>query len=126
MLQVVDQRTQRLLQLADHIEDLDDDEFNMRDWCKCIAGHCVKYYGPPERAFMASQEPRIMYEAADILGLNEREMIELFTPGLVSDGDLPTPKEAAQTLRELAVSGQISWAEGKRGIVAYLRSRLGI
>lgn len=103
MLKVPDQRTQRLLALAQFIEESDD--FDMNDWDKCICGQLGKMHGMPVwDKDMATR----------FLGLTGSETTKLFVPCLSPGGYTKITREvAARTLRHFAVTGDIEFNVGE-------------
>jgi hypothetical protein len=118
-------KTQRLLDLADFIEELAFDPeananddihapliFNMEDWhaentcgtSACIAGWAVTRFGSPGQiAEMKADPDSVIYNARELLGLLPGTAEDLFT-GQFSEKELHqiTPAEAAAELRLLA------------------------
>lgn len=118
-------KTQRLLDLADFIEELAFDPesnandqiqaplvFNMEDWhaenscgtSACIAGWAVARFGTPGQiADMKADADSVIYNARELLGLLPGTAEDLFT-GQFSENELHqiTPTEAAAELRRLA------------------------
>lgn len=102
MLKVPDKRARNLLDLADHIETVDPDDFNMKSWQTCICGQYLRTKG-------------ITYVSADAwegvavdLGLTQKQAGELFAPYANGDGADKalimehTPKQAAERIRKFA------------------------
>jgi hypothetical protein len=97
MLQVPDIHTKRLLDLANFIEDLDEERFSMRQWGqlsepRCICGWYAHNEGHPHK-----DDWRWF---GDRLGLDEN-----MTSALVSPEHEWSTVEAARALRNLAVTG---------------------
>jgi hypothetical protein len=108
MLRVMDKRTTALLELADFIESLAEDEFDMQSWCSCIAGHAVKREG--DYGYGHVNEYRDL--ATKLLGLDEKTAAELFCPGTGGDVvDNKTRQQAARTLRYLAITNEVLWRD---------------
>ena len=98
MLQRPDVGTERLLELADFIEGLESDRFNMRDWGRWEEPRCIcGWYGQLHCRFDkmdwkgVANELGISHEVANSLFHNEQS----------------GPKGAARTLRHLAVTGEL-------------------
>ena len=101
MLQKVSERSQKLLDLADYIEKLDDNDFDMTCWGKCICGHAVKR----EQGFVAGAGVR---QGADVLGISIQEATQLFAPVGVQ---FIKKAEAVSVLRRFAVTDDIVWTD---------------
>jgi hypothetical protein len=109
MLKVLDGKTKKLLDLADYIEMLDDDDFDMSSWSKCIAGHACRRIGSEAG----------MSQGVRALGITDAEGLKLFTPtGLHSCKRM----EAVRTLRNFAITGEIKFEARPRRIAAELVS----
>ena len=116
MLKTHDLKTARLLKLADYIE-RGTGEFNMRNWCHCVAGHVARMLGHP----MMASDSSIKEIAADWLDLEPFEAMQLFCPVeppsalSVQIGARNTIRsditrgEAARCLRHYAITGDIDW-----------------
>lgn len=109
----------RMLQLADHIEDLGHDRHgynyahgsNMFDMSKfeykdgypaCIAGHAVHLFGDPNtRARYTSKRGYVQWSryANELLGLHSVMTISLYAPGAIA---VIKPHHAAKHLRDMA------------------------
>ena len=105
MLQIPDIHTKRLLELADRIERLSIGEFDMSNWCKCIAGHCSKMY--------PNGRDNERDAARELLGITHEQADQLFSPPDHRDKRevmAYTRAQAARALRHLAVTGEVSWS----------------
>lgn len=110
--------TERILHIADLIEKLEPQQFDMSDYVTenecgavaCIAGWTYLTYGPGEYS------AEVHLSAAEHLGLNRNQADELFIPDYsnlfdsLTDWDSITPAHAAQTLRKLAETGEVDWS----------------
>ena len=101
---------ERVLELADWIEKLPPEDFDMTTWrhgCQspaCIAGHAFALFEPKLFANTIGSE---YSRAKSALGLNRRRAADLFTPdGLM---DRTTNIQAARVLRHLAETGVVDW-----------------
>ena len=120
MLKVPDWRTKALLELADHLENLDE-RFDMRKWSCCIAGHCCKMYG------VKGQERYYPDVAQQILGLNDDEAAHLFRPKDNKDKSWLKSqigirevdnKQAARVVRHLAITGEVDYDRCEGGVTS--------
>lgn len=121
--------TQEILALADHIEALPPEKFDMNRWCgtaACIAGSHVAWRDPKlfdevsERQWLASHHlDRIWQESARRLGftieiagpipnltLNRDKRV----PELYLRSGQPSNLQAAKVLRHLAATGKVDWS----------------
>jgi hypothetical protein len=108
--------TERILHIADLIEKLEPQQFDMSDYVTenecgtvaCIAGWTYLTYGD----LGGSGNPH--ESAENHFGLDEDRADSLFTPrskdGLNASYDDITPAHAAQTLRKLAATGEVDWS----------------
>lgn len=101
MLKVPDRRARNLLDLANLIEGLDPDDFNMKIWDDCICGHYLKSKG--------CYRSDMWQYAAQLLGLSTKQAFMLFRVGNDSPGSvehdlimLDTPRQAAERIRKFA------------------------
>lgn len=97
MLQQLDQKTKNTLKLADFIEKLEPDRFDMGKWGqlgepRCICGWLMHTHGHADKQDVPT--------AANLLGINVFEAARLF------HGEFTT-KEAAAALRHLAITGEV-------------------
>jgi len=98
MLQKVDKRTSRLLDLARHIDGLEDEDFCMGVWESCICGHACRKYGASDRTLATG---------AELLDIPTEDALLLFCPPLVSNKTDRT--EAVRVLRHYALTGEVAW-----------------
>lgn len=106
--------TERILHIADLIEKLEPQQFDMNEWANscgtvaCIAGWTYLTYADEVIPGSAGTV------AAEILGLDEEVANSLFVPtdedGLDAMYEDITPAHAAQTLRKLAETGEVDWS----------------
>lgn len=100
--------TERILHIADLIEKLEPQQFDMSDYIytaecgtvACIAGWTYLTYGGCGDPYS---------EARNLLGLDEDRADALFLPYGCDWEDI-TPAHAAQTLRKLAETGEVDWS----------------
>lgn len=111
--------TERILHIADLIEEIVPQQFEMSDYVTeneygtvaCIAGWTYLTYGDASLCGDTHESARVH------LGLNEDEADDLFLPNPLTSG-LParvtysqiTPAHAAQTLHKLAATGKVDWS----------------
>ena len=109
---------ERILHLADVIEASDSyDQDHYTHPCHtpaCIAGHAVAEFDPVRFAEMSAQNDFYGSDdhAADLLGLDHLQKRRLFAlHGFLNGGTgfKPLAKDAAQTLRNLANTGEVYW-----------------
>lgn len=103
MLQVIDKRTKRLLDLADFIERSDD--YNQLDWCTCIAGQAYRMLHG--KHWRDGRDPTVRVEIADAFDIDPLSAVSLF----VGDGSY-TKHQAASTVRHYALTGNVDWSIG--------------
>lgn len=100
MLKVPDKRARNLLDLANLIEDVSPDEFDMRSWQTCICGHYLRAKG---HSYIASDD---WEKAAAHLGITVEKAAELFAPNGPADEKamimVHTPRQAAERIRRFA------------------------
>ena len=126
--------TERILELAGHIED-EATTFDMskywfggchaRNICEsasCLAGHAVVYFGDTDllkqSALMNLGQSLFAFAnwthdfAAELLGLGKEQAHDLFIPDEdMFDYTEITQQEAAKVLRHLAATGKVDWAK---------------
>ena len=88
MLKAPSEKQRIILDHADYIENLDDNEFNMGNWDTCICGHFLRRHG-----YFELDDWK---KAASMMGICERTASEIFTTRLWSK------HRAASRLREVA------------------------
>lgn len=118
--------SEKILQLAAHIEQLDPSRFDMDLFgysedgrrlekagelihncgtCGCIAGWANALFAPDE-------EPDNELMAGEVLGLNSYDYSRLFFPrDLNVPWDVITPAQAAAVLRNLVETGRVEWTK---------------
>src|SRR5512134_1468918 len=91
MLKVPDQITRNRLMLADHLELMDPEDFDMKQYTHCIAGHCCKVFKElPEQWSSAHGPDNSIYDrAATRLGLDDATRLDLFHDKYVIGSDAP-------------------------------------
>tara|TARA_R110002153_G_scaffold274298_2_gene448221 strand:- start:36546 stop:36908 length:363 start_codon:yes stop_codon:yes gene_type:complete len=113
----------RILQLADYLEALPEDEFNMRRWVcgttACIGGHCERMVMGskiiPDSSHYFVLSNRKLPCAKIYLELTDEQEDDLFYPridhnGLTGDLNSITLPMAIKTLRNFAATGNIKWS----------------
>ena len=117
---------QRIIELADKIEQLEHDHqgsysngikgFNMSyysDSCgspSCIAGWIVHMYHDDPRSVLVGDPYDISRKAAELIDLDRRQADWLFEPSFMRGYYSITPAEASITLHKLAEEGKIDWS----------------
>ena len=117
---------ERIIELADKIEQLEHDEngsysngingFCMNyfsDVCgspSCIAGWAVHMYHPDSKDLLLSGPAKISQSAADLLGIDKHVAGMLFEPNRFDVYNHITPQEASITLRKFAETNIIDWS----------------
>ena len=89
------------LEMPDHVNN-----------CKtvaCLAGWTLVMENRPFKKNINNMAALIHDEAAEILGLDEDQADELFTPNTEMRYEEITPKIAIKTLRNLAKTGEVVW-----------------
>jgi hypothetical protein len=107
MLQRLDTAQLNLLKMADYLDALDADDFDMASCSDCIAGHIGRAFGVPVKSAWVN----LKAQAAELFGLDEDTARELMEPkGIIhEDAVLVSPREAACIMRHLAVTGEVLW-----------------
>lgn len=114
---------ERILQLADFIEKLPPERFDITLWIyapRCLAsyeeliqdcGTCACIGGWTQILFNAPYESTLEYShsAFELLGLTEPEAERLFCPPDFHDSSLYPQDRVVRTLRRLAETGEILW-----------------
>lgn len=77
----------------------------------CIAGWAVAAFATQEELELNDLHDDAMDMATELLGLNEVQSDELFAPGYTNNWADITPKEAAETLRNLAETSGVDWSQ---------------
>jgi hypothetical protein len=95
MLQVPDKHTKRLLDLADFIDNLDREQFSMRQWGQHSEPRCICGWLLHNEGYHRMDDWK---HAASYLGLDDETGSKLFSPE--NDWD---QHDAARAIRNLAV-----------------------
>lgn len=108
----------RITEIRDHLLSIPEEHFDMTAWgredgvidCQspaCIAGHVRAFYQPQ---FQVPSEFTSTI-AADILGLDQDQMHDLFMPRGVNDNTLRelTSEHAAEVLTDFLSCGKFDW-----------------
>ena len=74
----------------------------------CIARWTVIRFGTPGR-LDAYYRGDVQGYATELLGINNRQALQLFTPKLQAHPCDITPADAADTLRRFATTGEVDW-----------------
>jgi hypothetical protein len=98
MLQTPDAKTKKLLELADFIENLEEDRFSMRSWGQTGEPRCICGWFLYREGYFNCAD---WLEAADRLGLDGKTASHLFH---IQEWDT---RQAAKVLRHLAVTGEL-------------------
>lgn len=98
MLMKIDERTKRLLDLADFIEK--EKTFYQGNWTTCICGKAQKMLGAEYGGNAACQTEW----ACEALQINADEARELF-----SNYGNPRQEDACRVIRHFALTGQVDW-----------------
>lgn len=113
MLQKVGDLTERRLEVAEYLQNLPAQAFDMHSCQRCIAGHiCSEFVGLNPYMHIW---PTILGAATAYLGLTKEEGIALFQPHSVyTERYTPHPHDAARVMRYLAGTGTVDWDVGGR------------
>lgn len=99
---------ERLELLADHLEKLPREKFDMQEWCGtacCIAGHAVAL---AHIAVVHPESSQTAYAAQEWLGLDDKVGLELFVPTEAPLSEI-TKNQAASVIRHLIKTGKVEW-----------------
>ena len=111
MLDTPSEKTNRILEVANFVENLGDDLYDQstygkhgHDEPKCLCGWI-------NEAFLETSYTSDYVSAARYLGITGREVTKLFdgAPYWRDDYTHPTAAEAASVLRHLALTGEVDW-----------------
>jgi hypothetical protein len=111
MLKVLDKITLNRLHVAEHLQNMDPNSFDMARGCYCIGGQTLVALGIPMRYRYAHQWEDISVLAAEALGLTDRQAHDLFCPEAYSRKSYHS-KDAARVMRYLAATGEVDWSVG--------------
>ena len=104
MLKKPEVHVEKILELANFIEALPPEQFDMGDFECCIAGWALHLDGQDVLAPLLTGSPST--RARDLLGIDGDRASNLFFFGIHYH---PTTKEAARVLRHLAITGEVDW-----------------
>jgi hypothetical protein len=99
MLQKPDVHTEKMLELATFLENLEPERFSMGSWGQWEEPRCICGWYQHLHGHIDKENWR---HAADGMGLDHQKAHYLFTHGSFS-----TPQQAAKALRHLAVTGEV-------------------
>jgi hypothetical protein len=111
MLDTPNEKTNRILQLADFIENLPPENYKQSSFTSgpahCICGWIMERLG--------REDYSNVHQASDYLGLNYYQGEELFCGAPIlgpnwNSTKVPTNLDAARVLRHLAITGKVDWS----------------
>ena len=108
MLKKPEVHVEKILELANFIEALPPEQFDMAHFecgtARCIAGWALHLDGQDVLAPLSTGSSST--RARDLLGIDGDRASDLFFSGIDYH---PTTKEAARVLRHLAITGEVDW-----------------
>jgi hypothetical protein len=111
MLKKVEDGKSRLEQLADYLDNIPANDFNMRFWEQCIHGHACKLFARDLGKYWGKNGNE-QDKVGEYLGLSHEQTFKLFNPGFFLMRTV-TAREAAKVIRHLVLTGSVEWAVRK-------------